>query len=195
MLRLALLALAVACAPKDGTPTDTDTDADTDEDTDPVVYDTGFALVYSEGLADLTSTTWEGTEDYVATSVDGAIELCRVRNATLGVPTELPCPTCTYAFEVTLSAGTTSGDACGTLGLLADMFDGDRWFYAYAPSYFYAAADYTYGPVLLLGVDEGGSIGWAPWAFAEVRGEPDGELGGDIQYEMIFADLAYTYSR
>jgi hypothetical protein len=201
---LALLLLAVACAPAteaDAPDTDADADsdadadADADTDTDVEVFDTGLALVYTEGSAGLTLTTWEGSEDYVATSLDGAVELCRVTNTTLGVPADLPCPTCTYAFEVTLSAGTTTGDACGTLGFLADMFDEDRWFYAYAPSYFYAAADYTYGPVLLLGVDEGGTIGWAPWALAEVHGDPGGDEGGDIDYEMIFADLAYTYAR
>ena len=73
-------------APDGDADTDSDADTDADTDTDPVVIDTGLALTYAEGMADLTATTWLGEESYVATSMDGTVEDRSITNVTEGGP-------------------------------------------------------------------------------------------------------------
>ncbi|MDP2315145.1 MAG: hypothetical protein Q8P41_19755 [Pseudomonadota bacterium] len=191
-MRALALSLAIAgCAgTSDDGPVGVDTDTGGVEDSAPPVekVDTGLALVYTEGRASLTAKGWLGEEAYVATSIDGAVEHCRVTNPAEGVPSAELCPGCTFAFDIVLGAGSLAGAACENMRVGADLFDGDRWTYAFAPTYAYGGSGYTYDDVLLFGYAYDDTFVWTPWAFAEVSDE-----GAEIDYESIFAYTAYYY--
>ncbi|MES2638777.1 MAG: hypothetical protein V4850_04825 [Myxococcota bacterium] len=172
-----------------GIPGTEDSDDTDDTDTDPKV-DTGFALVYAEGEAELSAEAWAGEEAYVATSTDGAVEHCRIVNVVEGGPSAELCPGCSFAFDVVLGAGAATGDGCANMRLTADMFEGDDWTYAFAPTYAYGGSGYTYDDVLLLGYEYDGAFVWTPWAFAELH-----DRSTSILYESMFADRAYYYAR
>lgn len=179
--------LFLACTgPDDTAPEgDADTDADVDTDTDPVVVDTGLALTYAEGMADVTPETWLGEESYVATSMDGTAEHCRITNVTEGVPYPEPCVGCSFAFTVSFGAGVAEGDACENVSFLADMYEGDEWIYAFAPLYVYGPYGYTYENVLLFGTESDDGVIWTPWADAHSDGE------SRILYESTYAYTTY----
>jgi hypothetical protein len=181
--------LYLACADPDDTApdadADTDVDADTDADTDPVVIDTGLALTYYEGVADVTTEAWVGEEAYVATAMDGTAEHCRVINTTAGEPYAEPCVGCSFAFAVTMGAGRTEGDACENVSFLADMFEGDEWLYAFAPVYVYGPYGYTYENVFLFGEETDDGVTWTPWADAHSDGK------SRIFYESTYAYTTY----
>ncbi|MDP2307253.1 MAG: hypothetical protein Q8P18_14600 [Pseudomonadota bacterium] len=172
-----------------GDTADVETAGDTDTDLPDDKVDTGLALVYVEGSAVTSVEAWIGEEAYVSTSTSGAIEHCRITNVTEGVPSAELCPGCSFAFDIVLGAGAATGDNCEHMRFTADMFEGDAWAYAFAPTYTYGSSGYTYDDVLLFGYEYGGTFVWTPWAFAElVHGGPE------IDYESIFAYTAYYYA-
>ncbi len=184
MGRLLLLGLCACASGADDT--DTGKDGDTEETAEPKI-DTGVALVYFEGAAALTASSWDGREEWVATSLDGRVEHCRVVNAVTGTPAEVElCPGCTFAFAVTAGDGTMTGDACENVRFYETMWTGASWIYAFAPTYVYGDGGYTYEDVLLYGYVVNDTVSWSITAFAET------DESTVIDYESVYSDL-WTY--
>lgn len=183
-----MLLWSIAC---DGPGDDSGKPAGDDSGTDsrPEVTDTGYALLYTEGTAYVTSDAWTGTEDYVSTSRNGGEEYCRVVADMTGTPSSEKCPDCTFAFLVTVGAGEATGDACDHVVMTSEMFEGESWIYAFAPLW---AGDggYTYENVLLVGWDSGSGIEWFPQAAAELYKSKEKTR---IEYEALYADLLTYY--
>ena len=122
-MRLAILGLlALGChasTDDDGNDTDTDTDTDTDADTDTDTdadtdtdtdADTVVAWQGWRGEATLTDTGWTGIEQVYAEQESTGQDLCVFEWVAAGTAIE-PCDDCTLSFAMTLSGGTSVGDA------------------------------------------------------------------------------------
>ncbi len=180
-----LIALLAGCSPKatdsgadsaadTDTDTDDDTDTDTDSDTDTDTNadsnaDTAPNVFDYEGAADLTATTWTGSESIVVYDVTSMAETCRVTNPSTGAPGTESCPECTFLFDLSWGTGSLSGDGCATTGMSAADHDGESWVYGFAPTHAYSYGGYDYTQSNVLGYYYSGYMYF--WADATVNAD------------------------
>ncbi len=120
------------------TDTDSDTDADTDTDTNthPDSAEWPTVLQYESSWSVNGSNLSSGTWAYALVSAASHDEVCKLEGAMYKTGTSsVSCPSCSWAFTVSVRNSTTSGH-CGTTTTLADgLLDGPIGELAFAPSY------------------------------------------------------------
>lgn len=148
--------------------------------------DTAIDMEWFTGEA-VVGDTFEGTESWQSTTMDGSKTYCTIQYVLSGAPREETCRGCEFSFDVATSDGAMQGQGCAGLGWTDGMFDGDVWPYSFAERYRYYYYGYAYDveDVLLLGYDYRGQEYW--WPVADATWD-----GTNLAWESRYT-FHYTY--
>jgi hypothetical protein len=97
------------------------------------------------------------------------------------------CVGCEFVFDVTMQAGSLSGDHCENMKMYAGQNDGDEWIYAFAHLYVYRG--YEYSDVVLWGYQGADGLQWRPFADGELSDRGDSLIYRTATYPAYYYPL------
>lgn len=163
-----------------------DVDVDVDVDAD---LDTGVALMYYLGDAQVIAGEFQaghfGSRFYGVRQDDFVCQ--SLGDFVAPAAPAVPCPGCTWAFDLKVANSQADGDFCADFGVGDGMWDGIDYGWGYAPTYQYQAYTLTNVIVLLYGGY------WTPFFF-NYGGEQDvtGDAE-DVSFTRLASDQYYYY--
>jgi len=146
------------------TDTDSDTDADSDTDTDSDA-DTSLGLLWYAGDAQTSGGAFVGGHfGYVLTDMSMGTVCESLSTWSETGSAAASCANCDWAFNLTLSGGTASGESCAGAGIVGGEWDDftASWGFAESYPYSYNGTDYTFDLAVLY---YSTTYGWFPLAY------------------------------
>lgn len=168
--------------------TDADADADADADTDVGHGDTSIGLAFVVGDWQTDAGSFVGGHmGALVTNQDMEPVCSSLAEWSESGVAPAGCPECQWAFTLTLSAATATGDACASLALPGEAEEGVEMSLGYSSGYEYDYNGVIYavtGPVLWYYSD---TYGWGALALSGLSGTAE-----DLRFS-VFSGYVYYY--